>query len=517
MLLLAVPMLIWVVTGSYFVLMDLGYIRGDHYQRAQIAPITVKQLQTQKVATAEQLLALYPSLQYAELTERAGELVYKLYLQGESRWLPKVVSASKPDVLLGKISVQQAAVIASEYLPRHSVASAPPGESEQNDFSAKLITDNPPSELSARYLPVWRVDVNDAVNTSLYISASSGELVTRRHEFWRWFDLFWKWHIMDYDHGEEVDNRLLLVTAATALVSVLAGVVLLWQRRKGYFRADAKGARLRVSSRRVKHLNRQLHYLVGAVVALQLVIWLATGLYFNLSDGQARKGSVNQQAVAHALANSQPDKDKLLTPLQAAKQLQILTSNPWSTLTLKQIGANSVYVFEHQPSRYIHQCQQQTMLDAATGEPFRLSEIAATNIALASFKGAASLADVSLMQAPIAELPKFCDPLWRITLNHDVKPQLAANSAPSAASAQTRVYVHSKTGQVIAHKNADSDLADLMFKLHFMDYLNQGSFNNPFSWIFALLALTLSLSGAYWVVENIRLRRYRFRLCRERL
>ncbi|WP_165399015.1 hypothetical protein [Shewanella maritima] len=44
-------------------------------------------------------------------------------------------------------------------------------------------------------------------------------------------------------------------------------------------------------------------------------------------------------------------------------------------------------MFEHQPSRYIHQCQQQTMLDAETGEPFRLSEIAATNIALASFKG----------------------------------------------------------------------------------------------------------------------------------
>ena len=37
---------------------------------------------------------------------------------------------------------------------------------------------------------------------------------------------------MDYDEGEAIDNLLLLSTALVSIVAVLAGFVLLWQRRR---------------------------------------------------------------------------------------------------------------------------------------------------------------------------------------------------------------------------------------------------------------------------------------------
>ncbi|MEI8613432.1 hypothetical protein P4S54_06895 [Shewanella sp. PP-He15 brown] len=76
----------------------------------------------------------------------------------------------------------------------------------------------------------------------------------------------------------------------------------------------------------------------------------------------------------------------------------------------------------------------------------------------------------------------------------------------------TRIYINAVNGELVGHKNDHTDIADLMFKLHFMDYLNQGSFNNPFSWLFGILTLLLSLSGLYWVVENLVLKRYRLSL-----
>lgn len=93
----------------------------------------------------------------------------------------------------------------------------------------QLITVNPPRELSGRHLPAWRIDFDDFANPSFYISANSGQLVTKRHSYWRVFDWMFAFHVMDYI-DEEADNELLLVFTVLAFIASIFGLVLTYYR-----------------------------------------------------------------------------------------------------------------------------------------------------------------------------------------------------------------------------------------------------------------------------------------------
>lgn len=102
-----------------------------------------------------------------------------------------------------------------------------------------LIESDPPQEIGARALPLWRIDFADSWGTSLYLSATTGELVTRRHTLWRIFDFFWMLHIMDYDERSDINNPLLRVVSVLTLLLVVSGFWYL------YFRMRFVGGRVR--------------------------------------------------------------------------------------------------------------------------------------------------------------------------------------------------------------------------------------------------------------------------------
>ena len=93
-----------------------------------------------------------------------------------------------------------------------------------------LIETNPPSELGARRLPIWRVDFDDLWQTSFYISPVNGDLVTRRHALWRVFDFMWMLHIMDYDERADVNNWVLRIVSSLGFLLVITGVWYLYFR-----------------------------------------------------------------------------------------------------------------------------------------------------------------------------------------------------------------------------------------------------------------------------------------------
>ncbi len=215
MLLLATPIVIWTVTGSYFVLMDIGFIRSDHVS-AQAASIDLQQLRY----PINQLYQDYPLAQQVLLKPLLNKAVYQLTLADK-----KVLLDASSGERLGLITAQQArqiAVLHQVSIPATSL------------ISLSYIEANAPEELASRHLPVWRADFDDVGASSLYISAQTGEVVTYRHNYWRLFDLFWKWHIMDYDHGEAIDNPLLFYTAIGSFIATFSGLILVWQRRKRY-------------------------------------------------------------------------------------------------------------------------------------------------------------------------------------------------------------------------------------------------------------------------------------------
>jgi hypothetical protein len=90
-----------------------------------------------------------------------------------------------------------------------------------------------PFEVRNAAAPLWRAQFGGWNKPTLYFSAATGELVSRRHELWRAFDFFWMLHIMDYQERKNVNNALLRVaTFATAAMTFSGAWLLLFSFRR---------------------------------------------------------------------------------------------------------------------------------------------------------------------------------------------------------------------------------------------------------------------------------------------
>ena len=74
------------------------------------------------------------------------------------------------------------------------------------------------------------MDFDDAERTSFYVAPDTGEVVSRRSNVWRFYDFFWRLHILDLKNGKDFNNPLLIGLTALTLPMVLTGFVLLWIR-----------------------------------------------------------------------------------------------------------------------------------------------------------------------------------------------------------------------------------------------------------------------------------------------
>lgn len=229
MLFVGLQFVIWSISGAYMVIFDIDYIHGDSLVVNHQSPLKSKQINYSiaKVYTA------YPNAKKIELTNLLGKAVYR-FSDGKEKYLLSA-DTGKP---ISPISEDYAVLIA-KHLYEHANAVT---------TQVSMITDKPPFELSARHLPVWRVDFDDFASPSFYISAQTGELVTKRHTFWRLFDWMFSFHVMDYVE-EEPSNKLLLMVSLLALIASLFGIVLT------YFRVFKQSGR---SQQREKYKTRKV-------------------------------------------------------------------------------------------------------------------------------------------------------------------------------------------------------------------------------------------------------------------
>ena len=129
------------------------------------------------------------------------------------------------------------------------IARIPPAEDQVREIARKDFTGDysslsvqlmeaPPQEYRGT-TPVWQVQFDDRDRTRLYISAVSGEVVSRRNRIWRLYDFFWMLHIMDYGEREDFNNPLIRAASATGFVFALSGLILVILRlRAGRYRQD---------------------------------------------------------------------------------------------------------------------------------------------------------------------------------------------------------------------------------------------------------------------------------------
>jgi len=92
---------------------------------------------------------------------------------------------------------------------------------------ARLLT-VAPQEVQTRKPPIWQVEFEGWNRPTLYISPTTGEMLSRRHLLWRVFDFAWMLHIMDYANRTNVNNPLLRVATWSAFAMALSGAWLLF-------------------------------------------------------------------------------------------------------------------------------------------------------------------------------------------------------------------------------------------------------------------------------------------------
>jgi uncharacterized iron-regulated membrane protein len=107
--------------------------------------------------------------------------------------------------------------------------------------------EQPPQE-AGRPGPLWRVTFDDAEKTSFYVSPDTGEVVSRRSDVWRFYDFFWRLHILDFRDGEDFNHPLIIAAAALSLPMAVTGLIILvirltrdWSMWRSRGRARAAG------------------------------------------------------------------------------------------------------------------------------------------------------------------------------------------------------------------------------------------------------------------------------------
>ena len=91
-------------------------------------------------------------------------------------------------------------------------------------------------------LPIWRVDFEDSRNSSYYVSGTTGDLLERRNDSWRLWDLFWMLHTMDYAKRNSFNHPLIILFAFATVWLTITGF---WLLVRTGWRSDFKGLKRR--------------------------------------------------------------------------------------------------------------------------------------------------------------------------------------------------------------------------------------------------------------------------------
>ncbi len=215
-LVIGIQLVLWTASGFFFSLNPIARVRGET-EAPEPRPIetdlpvaspayAISQLSSEDADIEIQTVLLRPHLESA---------VYEIsYLKnGEPRW---ALADGATGELRPSVDRDEALEIARKsYLPDSAIA------------DIVLITGAANgSEYRERPLPAFRITFDDPLGTRLYISTERGVVTARRNDRWRWFDLLWMLHIMDYQTRENFNTYLLQVVSGLGLATVLSGFFL---------------------------------------------------------------------------------------------------------------------------------------------------------------------------------------------------------------------------------------------------------------------------------------------------
>ena len=194
---ISIQLLLWTISGIYFAFNKIELIRGEQYLLEQ--EISEVSLDEMKNTFNAKNLSILKRLDQWIIKVEDGAGVYYTDLNGN-----KLTSLTREQV---KLAVK--------------------GQTSLTPVNVTRITSSSEgSEFRGRELPLFKVTTSSEDEINVYVDAVSGEVKAIRSDSWRWWDLLWSLHIMDYRERENIDNFLLKIFSILALISSLSGITL---------------------------------------------------------------------------------------------------------------------------------------------------------------------------------------------------------------------------------------------------------------------------------------------------
>ncbi len=227
-------------------------------------------------------------------------------------------------------------------------------------------------------------------------------------------------------------------------------------------------------SPRAARLVATIHKWLGLFVAIQLLIWTATGLFmasFHLRDVRGEK-------LVHPPEHVLPV-DMSRVKVNSAEALTSVAEDRPFSLTLRMLAGAPVYDIRAEIGVFL--------VSAETGSVISpVSEELARDIAVSAWAGEGKLVSVvELAKAP--QESGLSGQAWAARFEGDGKPTL---------------YVSATTGQVSAPRTDLWRTYDFFYGLHLMDYTDHENANTPWTIALAVLALSTVLFGVVLLIHR---------------
>ena len=214
----------------------------------------------------------------------------------------------------------------------------------------------------------------------------------------------------------------------------------------------------------MKHLIRKIHKYLSVLISIQLLLWTISGIYFAFNQIELVRGEQYRQDDKVSIDLSRVD-------------LKVLDAD--SIRFIKRLDAPALVVKKDNEIQYLD----------LWGNPLdKLSLQEVQSIVGSSTTLRVLGAEEVLIPEPGAEYRGRPLPLYRVRSINDEDEEI-------------NVYVAGFSGEVVAIRNEQWRIWDLMWGLHIMDWEERDDFNHWLLRVFSVLALISSVTGLFLFVR----------------
>lgn len=223
---------------------------------------------------------------------------------------------------------------------------------------------------------------------------------------------------------------------------------------------------------------RKTHNVLGAIVGVQIVLWIASGLFFTLFPIDQIRGRQLRAEMPSTIG----------VPAGGVVAMETVAGTGGGEVELVQLRpfpGGAVYQVDTTFGTFLH--------DAATGDVLSpLDEAMAKKVATASWAGRGQLSALSLIADAPAESGGKGREMWR---------------ADFIGTDKATFWIDPYTGKLTAVRTPLWRTFDLMWGLHIMDWQNRETFTSWWMKLTAFASLVFVFSGVWLVVRRIFLGR----------